>query len=370
MNIPLPGILTQESLPVVAKYISVPEYSDPCILKGAPAVREPRIMVTTGARSSARQNLVQVGGWTENTGSQRSLYGQVIALQITNNNSTSSAVEINPNLLTAANFGNVAGVTIVNQGGNATYGQILSALRDLPIQIGMLRAQMISGSNSLFSDFQILISEVDAFGGQMTRPHNFRISPFQQQIDIVELPVRGGRLSANSKIHFALPAHTTIILNIYPEAQPNVNMVNPFQNERFSGVDGFGSDGFSPVDNSAGFPEEDTRPEDPNLDEDLERYLDGSTGFLSRLSQRRAAKLELRNQRKQSKIDARIARKEAKIQQFHWREREFEQKAQAEFNSRELKKIEKLKTEDLIKYRHLVLNYNFDGFSSNLGDFL
>ncbi len=358
MNIPLPGILTKESLPIVANYISVPEYGQPIILKGVPGLREPKIMVTEGARGMGRSRFapaeMAIMGGYDPTGGERSLYGQVFTLEISNSNSNSAMAEIMPDNWDAANFGNVAGITITNQSNRDTYAQTLIALRNQPIRIGILRARIISGDPHLFRDFQILVTRTDVNGASATRAHNFRISPFQQQIDIVELTLRGDMLGTGSKISFALPANTTIAFDIYPEAGP---------------LPARHAAGFAVLDDSGFTPREPLTDDDLSGD-DFDQIPSAGRSLIQRMAARNAERKEMKDARRLAKQEAREARRDAKKTTFRFKEREFKQQALSEFSFAELNKIDELKNTDWVKYIHLVENYNFQSIVNNLASFL
>lgn len=115
----------------------------------------------------------------------------------------------------AANYGNPAGVVIVNlQGG--TYGRLIAQSNNKFFKIGKWRFQ----STNLAQLQQTLsINHVDANGNQYSKPLNLSImrDAYQQQDDIIDV-TKPVTIDGNTFITFVLKALTTFTISMFPIA--------------------------------------------------------------------------------------------------------------------------------------------------------
>ena len=135
-------------------------------------------------------------------------------------NANTSATDIklfdSYNARTAANFDNVAGITITSAIPGVSYTGLLAQSEHKNFECGMTYIQVVSGSNAALTATWSLTTK-DANGDADVRTKTPKKSPMQQQTDVLEF-YNTFKINGYTKIVITLPASTTVTYSFYPSA--------------------------------------------------------------------------------------------------------------------------------------------------------
>jgi hypothetical protein len=117
---------------------------------------------------------------------------------------------------TAANFGNVAGITIVSVTPNVSYVQMLASSEAKNFECGMTYIQAVSGSNAVVTATWSLTTGESA-GEQTTRPLTPKLNPMQNLANVLEF-YNTFKINGYCQIGVNIPASTVVRYSFYPSA--------------------------------------------------------------------------------------------------------------------------------------------------------
>jgi hypothetical protein len=139
-------------------------------------------------------------------------------LTVTNANTAATDVKMfdSYNARTAANFDNVAGITITSAVPNVTYGALLAQTEHKNFECGMTYIQVVSGSNAALTATWALTTK-DANGDANVSTKTPKKSPMQQQADVLEF-YNTFKINGYTKIELEMPASTAVTYSFYPSA--------------------------------------------------------------------------------------------------------------------------------------------------------
>lgn len=117
---------------------------------------------------------------------------------------------------TAANNGNVAGITVTSVTPGISYNQMLASSEAKNFEVGMTYIQAVSGSNAVITSTWSLTTG-DSAGEQNTRPLTPKKDPRQNQADVLEF-YNTFKINGYCQIAVIIPASTTVRYSFYPSA--------------------------------------------------------------------------------------------------------------------------------------------------------
>lgn len=149
------------------------------------------------------------------------IYGQPIQLYVRNlNTQTVDLILFDSfNTRTAANFGNVAGVSIENSDTASSYSNVLRQSESRPWFLGKIKVVEIKGTDYGFLAWQLQISNQTQDGGTTTHPGHFYTFP-ASMIPEADCVFRGCHISGRTKVTWRLPANCHLLISFYPEPEP------------------------------------------------------------------------------------------------------------------------------------------------------
>ncbi len=125
----------------------------------------------------------------------------------------------NSNLFGAANFGNLAAITILMDNGNVTYTEFLESIKSEPFKVGLMYLQSANASQPFK---QLVITYREPNGREVTMPVSPALDPMQQQggVTIVrhKFPV-----NAFTQITTTILASATLTVRLYTSEQLDVS---------------------------------------------------------------------------------------------------------------------------------------------------
>lgn len=135
---------------------------------------------------------------------------------VANANGAATAIKIfdSYNARTAANFDNVAGITITSATPGVTYGALLAQTESKNFECGMTYIEVTTGSNSAVTATWLLTTK-NADGSLTSDPLTPKLNPMQQQAQILEF-YNTFKIDGYTKIELTLPASTTVKYSFYP----------------------------------------------------------------------------------------------------------------------------------------------------------
>ncbi len=135
---------------------------------------------------------------------------------VTNANTTATAVKMfdSYNARTAANFDNVAGITIASAVTGVTYGALLAQTESKNFECGMTYISVVSGSNSAITATWSLTTK-DASGAATTTPKTPKLNPMQNLANVLEF-YNTFKIDGYTKIELTMPASTAVTYSFYP----------------------------------------------------------------------------------------------------------------------------------------------------------
>lgn len=135
-----------------------------------------------------------------------------------NANGADTAVTIfnSYNNRTAANNGNLAGITVTSTMAGVTYNELLAQSEHKNFEAGMVYIEVIAGSNSGLTR-GITLTTRDANGVAEVKPLTPKINPMQQQATVLEF-YHTFRINGFTNWAVTLPANTTVEYTFYPSA--------------------------------------------------------------------------------------------------------------------------------------------------------
>jgi hypothetical protein len=137
---------------------------------------------------------------------------------VTNANTAATEVKMfdSYNARTAANFDNVAGITIASAVPDVTYAALLAQTEHKNFECGMTYIQVVSGSNAALTATWALTTK-DANGSANVATKTPKKDPRQQQSDVLEF-YNTFKINGYTKIVLTLPASTAVTYSFYPSA--------------------------------------------------------------------------------------------------------------------------------------------------------
>lgn len=345
MNLPLPEILTQQNIKPLAKYLFVPEYKYGLIL---PLQGD---IISGGGGSnplfSSGSGRVLIQSQRHRTTQQEGVVNEIELLFI-NDTNQAQRCDVNPGFYLRPNYGNPLNVSVTVNDGRQTFIQFLNFLNNNDFYAGLIRIELLTGNNlPLFSIFRSTINP-DTREEQI-QAHQFLISPYQMQANVVDAIVRGFKLSSTSSFYVNLPANSRIKITLFPEsAQYNFERDIAVETPQVDGLDLVSSDDFDVFTNDF---------------DDVDGIYRSSAERAQRRAERKAARIAARYERRQSAINDREARFRFNIDTF-WA------KAKAELTIEEIELITVMQFAQPEKFKRLVIEYDFFLPFSKISDYL